>query len=144
MQRLIDMRGGIKKLAKDAPYMISSLVIYILYAFHRHSITNNKLGISLRMIRIVQLGNSYSPSWDQMRISEQTVEDVADLYSLIFPYTLCPPELYFDMLRTTELRARAVVSGNVDLGFAVEAYEILARIEAFSPEDWAQPGELLF
>jgi hypothetical protein len=83
-----------------------------------------------------------------MRISEhtsfeQTVEDVADLYSLIFPYTLCPPELYFDMLRTTELRAKVVVSGGVDLGFEVEAYEILARVEAFSPEDWAQPGELL-
>jgi hypothetical protein len=149
MQRLIDMRGGIKKLAKDAPYMISSLVIYILYVFlhHRHPISNT-WDISLRRVRIVHLGNSYSPSWDQMRISEltsfeQTVEDVVDLYSLVFPYTLCPPELYFDMLRTTELRAMAMVSGGMDPGLEVEAYEILARVEAFSPGDWAQPGELL-
>jgi hypothetical protein len=152
MQRLIDMRGGIKKLANDAPYMISSLVIYILYALLHHCIpmpNTRSWNTSLRRISIVHLGNSYSPSWDQMRISEltsfkQTVEDVANLYSLIFPYTLCPPELYFDMLRTTELRAMAVAARCVDPGLEVEAYEILARIKAFSPEDWAQPGELTF
>ena len=124
MQRLVDMRGGIKKLAKEAPYMISSLVIYIL---------------------IVDVGNAFSPSWDQIRISsltsfEQTVEDVADLYSLMFPYTLCPLELYFDMLRTTELRGKASRAGGEDPGVLVEAYEILARVEAFKPEHWAQPG----
>jgi hypothetical protein len=83
-----------------------------------------------------------------MRISEimsfeQSVEDVADFYSLIFPYTLCPPELYFDILRTTELRTRAMISKSVEPGLELEAYEILARIEAFSPEEWAQPGILI-
>jgi hypothetical protein len=122
MQRLIDMRGGIKNLAKEAPYMISSLVIYIL---------------------IVNLGNSCSPSWDQMSISsltsfEQAVEVVEDLYSLMFPYTLCPPGLYVEMLRTTELRRKAARGG---VG-AVEAEvkEIRGRVEAFRPEDWAQAG----
>jgi hypothetical protein len=124
MQRLIDMRGGIKKLSKEAPYMISSLVIYIL---------------------VINVGNVFSPSWDQIRISsftsfEQTIKDVADLYSLMFPYTLCPPELYFDMLKTTELRGEASRAGGEDPWVLVEAYEILARVEAFKPEDWAEPG----
>ncbi|KAI4622302.1 hypothetical protein J4E83_005044 [Alternaria metachromatica] len=116
MKRILDLRGGPKQVMKEAPYLIPSMVLYLL------------------------------PSWDQVDISntaEEMTEDITDMYSLIFPYTLCPRELFTEILRTNQLRAKA--SAAIQLcGFnpehALEAYDVLGRIEAFSVEDWARAG----
>ncbi|KAH7366665.1 fungal-specific transcription factor domain-containing protein [Pyrenochaeta sp. MPI-SDFR-AT-0127] len=125
MQRLLDMRGGLKALRQQAPYLVPSLIVYIL---------------------IVALANTCSPSWDQIeisKISDDSIDDIIEMYSLMFPYTLCPPVLFFDMLRTNRLRIKAstgLLLCEMDPDHALEAHDLLARIEAFSPEDWAQPG----
>ncbi|KAH8634763.1 hypothetical protein IG631_10163 [Alternaria alternata] len=101
---------------KEAPHLVPSLVLYLL------------------------------PSWDQVEINstaDDVTEDITSIYSLIFPYTLCPPELFTEMLHTNRLRAKAsaaVLQCDFDVDHTLKAYDLLARIEAFSVEDWAQPG----
>ncbi|KAJ4374821.1 hypothetical protein N0V83_001898 [Neocucurbitaria cava] len=117
MQRLVEMRGGFRNLMKEAPHLAPTLVIYTL------------------------------PSWDQIDITtypEKTIEDVMDTYSFIFPYILCPPELFRELLRTNHLRQKAsapMMLCEIEPEHVLEAHDLLARIEAFVPEDWAQPGQ---
>ncbi|KAF1938743.1 hypothetical protein EJ02DRAFT_409887 [Clathrospora elynae] len=128
LQRLLDLRGGVKKVTSEAPHMTSSLVLYVL---------------------IVTLGNACSPSWDQIEISgtfDRTVDDVTELYSLIFPYILCPLRLFSEIICTNHLRLKASTAlfpCDVDAAHTLEGFDVLARIEAFSPGDWAQPGTSL-
>lgn len=95
---------------------------------------------------IVALANTCSPSWDQIEISkdsDNTIDEITEMYSLMFPYTLCPPELFFDMLRTNRLRHKAstaLLLCDIDPDHTLEAHDLLTRIETFVPEDWAQPG----
>ncbi|KAI4914850.1 hypothetical protein J4E90_004884 [Alternaria incomplexa] len=116
MKRIVDLRGGPKQVMKEAPYLIQPMVLYLL------------------------------PSWDQVDISntvEGMTEDITDMYSLIFPYTLCPRELFTEILRTNQLRAKASTAIQLctfDPDYALEAYDVLSRIEAFSVEDWARAG----
>ncbi|CAN9434307.1 unnamed protein product [Alternaria alternata] len=125
MKRIVDLRGGPKKLMKEAPHLVPSLVLYLL---------------------IVSVANTCSPSWDQVEINstaDDVTEDITSIYSLIFPYTLCPPELFTEMLHINRLRAKAsaaVLQCDFDVDHTLKAYDLLARIEAFSVEDWAQPG----
>lgn len=98
------------------------------------------------MNSIVSVANTCSPSWDQVEINstaDDVTEDITSIYSLIFPYTLCPPELFTEMLHINRLRAKAsaaVLQCDFDVDHTLKAYDLLARIEAFSVEDWAQPG----
>jgi hypothetical protein len=64
------------------------------------------------------------------------------VYSLIFPYILCPPTLFIEIIRISHLR-QTVNSSPFDNSSqnSLEAQDILARIGVFVPEDWAQPGE---
>lgn len=65
------------------------------------------------------------------------------MYEEMFPHCLCPPSLYLDTVRISHLRHKASKLHPQDEAFgdlAVTALELLARIESFSPEDWAQPG----
>jgi hypothetical protein len=141
MKQIVDLRGGPKKLMKEAPHLIPSMVLYLLYV---------SLALYSRkptyMISIVSLANTCSPSWDQVDISttaDDMTEEMTGVYSLIFPYTLCPPELFTEILQTNQLRAKAAATmwqGNLDPNHTLEAYELLGRIEAFSAEDWALSG----
>lgn len=94
---------------------------------------------------IVSMANTCSPSWDQIDISAnsgQTIDDIANFYSLMFPYTLCPPVLFLDLLRINELRLKvstAMMLCEINEDHTLQAHDLLARIEAFVPEDWAQP-----
>lgn len=100
------------------------------------------------LLSIVTLANTCSPSCDLIGLDgtfDKTIEDVREIYSLIFPYTLCPPELFFEMLRTNQLRRKTsatMMLCEMDPEHSLEAYDLLGRIEAFVPEDWAQPGPL--
>ncbi len=89
--------------------------------------------------------NSLGPGADQINITgplEQHIKEVEKVYSLIFPYTLCPPTLFIEIIRINRLRQVIVTSPFKDSDqHTLDAYDILARIEAFAPEDWAQPGD---
>ncbi|KAF1848804.1 uncharacterized protein K460DRAFT_304288 [Cucurbitaria berberidis CBS 394.84] len=125
MNRVIDMRGGFKNLMKQAPHLTPALVIYMI---------------------IVIIGNTCSPSWNQIDIDNspsQTVEYVRETHSLIFPYILCPRELFVEVIRTNQLRKKASAAMKlceIESNHVMEAYDLLARIKAFVPVDWAQPG----
>ena len=45
MKRIVDLRGGPKKLMKEAPHLVPSLVIYLLYVA---SVFQAAFNISLR------------------------------------------------------------------------------------------------
>lgn len=64
------------------------------------------------------------------------------IYSLIFPYILCPPTLFIEIIRTNGLRRKVADAPFDDPSqHTLDAHDILARVEAFEPADWAQPGE---
>ncbi|SPO01937.1 related to C6 finger domain protein [Cephalotrichum gorgonifer] len=52
------------------------------------------------------------------------------------PIQLCPLPLFAEITRINHLRSRA--TGGDDEILQAEAYEILGRIRAFSPEEWAE------
>jgi hypothetical protein len=93
----------------------------------------------------VTFSNSLGPGTGQINITEpleQHLKEVDKLYSLIFPYILCPPTLFTEIIRINRLRQEIVASPFEDASHhALEAHDIFARVEAFVPEDWAQPGE---
>ncbi|KAF2622860.1 hypothetical protein BU25DRAFT_202235 [Macroventuria anomochaeta] len=124
MKQLIDMRGGFGPLLRTAPYLISALVIFVV---------------------IVTFSNSLGPAVDQTSITEpleQHIKEVERVYNLIFPYILCPPTLFIEIIRINRLRQDVMTSPFEDPNqHILDAHDILARIEAFVPEDWAQPGE---
>jgi hypothetical protein len=125
MKRLIDMRGGLMQLLKKVPYLSSTLVIYII---------------------IATFANCCGPPLEHINITEpveQFVEEVKEMYSMIFPYVLCPPELYLEIIRINRLRkdiATLVLMGG-DPDYTLAAHDLLQRVESFVPEDWAQAGE---
>jgi hypothetical protein len=143
MKKLIDLRGGLKQLMKEAPHLYYSMIVYLMYI--PYTIVKPAV-LANHHTRIIIMGNTCSPSWDQIEISDMTDHTIADvhkLYSLIFPYTLCPSALFLEILRTNELRSRAsrtMILSNGAPELILEVQDLLARIEAFSPEDWAQPG----
>ncbi|KAL1647191.1 hypothetical protein SLS61_007509 [Didymella pomorum] len=96
-------------------------------------------------IIIVTFSNSLGPAADQISITEppgQHIEEVERLYSLIFPYLLCPPTLFSEIIRVNRLRWEVSKAPFDDPSrHTLDAHDILARVEAFEPEDWAQPGE---
>ncbi|CAN9174822.1 unnamed protein product [Alternaria alternata] len=73
---------------------------------------------------------------------EQHIKEVEKLYSLVFPYTLCPVTLFIDIIRINRLRQDVALSSFADqYQHSLNAQNILARIEGFIPGDWAQAGE---
>lgn len=94
---------------------------------------------------IVTFSNSLGPPSEQVNITEpldKLIKEVEKLYSLIFPYVLCPPTLYMEIIRINRLRQDITTSPFEDASHhTLEAFDILTRIEDFVPEDWAQPGE---
>jgi hypothetical protein len=96
---------------------------------------------------ILTTANTCSPAWDQLELCgdpDQNLLDLETFYDLLFPYLLCPPSLFFTVHRISHLRQKASIvlfSGDMDSSHVLEAHDLLGEIEAFSPEDWAQPGE---
>ncbi|KAI8938311.1 hypothetical protein NX059_005963 [Plenodomus lindquistii] len=127
MQRIVDLRGGFKDLLKQAPFLAPTLVIYIL---------------------VITMANACSPASDQVQTSKQICDDIVadytDLYDLIFPYTLCPPEIFTAILKINELRAKAspqrLQSDGSEFELIPEAQDVLDSILTFRADDWAQRG----
>jgi hypothetical protein len=56
----------------------------------------------------------------------------------IFPFPMCPPLIFVEIININHLRMRAFRSGlDDDEGLSDEAYGILSRIDDFSTEQWA-------
>ncbi|KAH3920020.1 hypothetical protein HBH56_021740 [Parastagonospora nodorum] len=121
LNQLIHLRGGIRSLMKQSPYLTPTLAIFML---------------------IVTLANTCSPSRDQISLSGSPAQDLTDIesiYSILFPYTLCPPTIYLTIIRINHLRAETS-SLFPNASHFLTAHDLLSLIESFSPEDWAQPG----
>lgn len=97
------------------------------------------------MYSIVTFSNSLGPPAGQISITEpfeQHLKEIDKLYTLIFPYMLCPPTLFIEIVRINRLRQEVTTSPFEDPSqHTLDAHDILARVEAFEPEDWAQAGE---
>ncbi|KAF7681056.1 hypothetical protein GT037_000032 [Alternaria burnsii] len=124
MKRLIDIRGGFESLLRTAPHLTSALVVFLI---------------------IVTFSNSLGPASHHLSITgplEQHIKEVEKVYSLVFPYTLCPVTLFIDIVRINRLRQEVALSSFANqYQHTSEAKGILARIEGFAPGDWAQAGE---
>jgi hypothetical protein len=95
---------------------------------------------------MVIVANTTSPSWDQVVFNgtlQQNIDHFAEIYCLMYPYTLCPPSLFFEILRINALRQEASVwstERGVDPNHSHTVYDLLYRIETFEPGSWAQEG----
>lgn len=101
--------------------------------------------LRLTLCSIVTFSNCLGPATEPINVTEpldKHIREVEKMYSLIFPYVLCPPSLFIEMIRINHLRQEITASPfeNEDQ-HTLQALDILARVEAFVPEDWAQPGE---
>jgi hypothetical protein len=85
------------------------------------------------------MANTCSPSHDQLHLTGTPVQNLADIeaiYNLIFPWTLCPPALFFSLIRINQLRAQvsaSLFSREIDPRHSLEAHSLLTTIEDFSP-----------
>jgi hypothetical protein len=138
MKQLIKIRGGFRHLMNTLPYLVPTA----------STATLQPTNITTSGLSIIATANTYSPSWDQVPLSDtpeqNIVDDVKEIHKLIFASTLCPRTLFFAAFRILQLRKAAsavLFSGAMDYGHSLEAHGLLTEIEAFSPEDWAKPGE---
>ena len=61
----------------------------------------------------------------------------------IFPFQMCPPPLFAEIVKINRLRMRATKHGAPGANdLSREAYGILSRIHNFSPEHWAESKPL--
>jgi hypothetical protein len=95
---------------------------------------------------VVVYANCSSPAGTQV-FTNPSVEDflseIDEMYSELFPYGLCPPSLFHELVRINYLRyeaSQALLNYDDVSDLSLRAQECLARIEAFTPHDWAQPG----
>jgi hypothetical protein len=91
--------------------------------------------------------NSSSPAAIQLITTpslDTFLADVSEIYEELFPYCLCPPSLYQELIRINYLRyeaSQSLFSCDDVTDLTNRAQQILTRIEAFDPRDWAQPGD---
>lgn len=64
---------------------------------------------------------------------------IDERYEEIFPSCLCPLAIFKDIMHINDLRRRAKEAAMDFTTGTVEAMELLVRIHAFSPEQWAKP-----
>ncbi|PSN72315.1 hypothetical protein BS50DRAFT_569829 [Corynespora cassiicola Philippines] len=123
--QLINMRGGMMSLYREKVYLQPGITIFLL---------------------IIILSNTTSPPHDQIHVfspHDYNESDIQEIYATMFPYCLCPPKLFFDIVRINNLRSRAAHLSlqEIDDSMIYEANELLVDIDSFLPEDWAQPNE---
>lgn len=75
---------------------------------------------------------------------KEELENAEELYHELFPYCLCPPHVFFFIIRISFLRreaSQAMVLGDDMTDLIFQATNLLSEIEGFSVNDWAQPGD---
>lgn len=122
LMKLLSFRGGLIDLFHKSPHMRPLLITFLLIAI---------------------FGNATSPPLSSiilMPSSSQLPLFITEVYDLIFPHVLCPPSLFLDIININMLRSQALNLCFTNDCAQTEAEELLSHIDAFSPEDWAQPN----
>ncbi|KAF3760870.1 C6 zinc finger domain protein [Cryphonectria parasitica EP155] len=87
------------------------------------------------------MANTISPASRQLAMTRKSsnVDTIAKFYGDdLFPVLFCPPELFLEVIRINDLRARACALGVADLPDLIPtANEILDRILSFQSQSWA-------
>jgi hypothetical protein len=97
--------------------------------------------------RIIISSNTTSPANDQVVLAptlKEELENAEELYHELFPYCLCPPPVFFFIIRISYLRreaSQAMVLGDDMTNLMFQATQLLSEIDGFSVDDWAQPGD---
>ncbi|KAI0010167.1 putative C6 finger domain protein [Xylariaceae sp. FL0662B] len=120
IQKLITLRGGLRALA--GPKALLPLLLNFVF--------------------LAVIGNTTSPASDLF----MTGSHLDELDFILeqsggerFPFQLCPPLLFAQIIRINHLRMRATKREHARAKeLPQEAYEILSRIRGFSPEQWAE------
>ena len=60
------------------------------------------------------------------------------VHSLILPYTLCPSNLFIEIIRINRIRQELSLTPILDPQHAQDARSILSRIQSFVPREWAR------
>ncbi|KAF1978820.1 hypothetical protein BU23DRAFT_524363 [Bimuria novae-zelandiae CBS 107.79] len=126
LMRIIKIRGGLMKLYRSTFYMHPTVVLFHL---------------------VVVASNSTSPADDQVVLAptlKDELDNAEELYHELFPYCLCPPPVFFFIIRVTHLRreaSQAQVLGDDIIDLMLLARGLLSQIEGFLVNDWAQPGD---
>ena len=97
--------------------------------------------------RVIVSSNSTSPADDQVVLAptlKDELDNVEELYHELFPYCLCPPPVFFYIIRVSHLRREAsqvLVLGDDLTDLILLATDLISQIESFEVKDWAQPGD---
>jgi hypothetical protein len=65
------------------------------------------------------------------------ISEIEETYDQIFPYILCPKALFIDIITINNIRGETMYPDLVDDTSRHAAEEVLSRIIAFSPAQWA-------
>lgn len=91
----------------------------------------------------VIIGNTTSPASDLAMTASHfnELDFILEQYSRgIFPFQMCPPPLFAEMIKINHLRMLATKDEHPGVeALSQEAYGILSCIDSFSPEQWAEP-----
>ncbi|RHZ60851.1 hypothetical protein CDV55_106235 [Aspergillus turcosus] len=110
---LITLRGGVEKLLHSAPHLKALLLIGVI-------------------------SNTTSPPSDHIPLGSdiRSIDVISQMYGDgFFPVLLCPPALLANILQINHLRLQAFLHPTTE--YEAKALELLGRITAFSPEQWA-------
>lgn len=119
-QRLIVLRGGMRVVAR----------------------TKSLEAVLLCFVFLSVIGNTTCPASDltmaQWHLDE--IDFILEQYGGgIFPFLMCPPPLFVEIIRINHLRMRIVQQNLTSTEDAIkEAHDILSRVDNFSTEQWVR------
>ncbi|KAL1596423.1 hypothetical protein SLS60_009069 [Paraconiothyrium brasiliense] len=125
LMRIMKVRGGMMAIYRSAHYMHATVVLVQL---------------------VITMSNSTSPAHDQVVLAPtlaEELENAEEMYHELSPYCLCPPSVFFYILRISNLRreaSQALILEDDLTALTQTATNLLSQIESFSINDWAQPG----
>ncbi|KAK2820031.1 hypothetical protein FQN49_007789 [Arthroderma sp. PD_2] len=118
IQRIITLRGGVRALPRSLEPLLLTFMCTVAFANTTSPSSNLTLDIScLDGLNSVLGQISYTTS--------------------ISPFQLCPIPLFAEIMKINYIRMHATEYSMAD-GFSCDAYAILGRISAFSPEQWSE------
>lgn len=104
-------------------------MLYVLSVGGEHTLTKSGIGV---------ISNTTSPPSDHIPLGSdiRSIDVVSQMYrDGFFPVLLCPPALLANIIRINHLRLQAFLHPTTE--YEAKALELLGRITAFSPGQWA-------
>jgi hypothetical protein len=87
---------------------------------------------------IAVISNTTTPPSDHIPLGSdiRSIDVISQMYGdAVIPVILCPPALLADIIRINHLRQQAILHSSTE--YEAKTLELLGRITAFSPEQWA-------